>query len=272
MSIAAGVLIHAVYDGLLITVALSRKWIDRVHPAARKLALAITIAATLAGNVLLFYLTGRLFPVFSSILLLTALLMLWYQLQQFWDVGLIGADKTIRDGIDCVRSLNMCQNSLSFLGVGARKLTEHAAEFEKAMQRCNRPNRPIRLLLCKPQAEFLQTAAKNANLPSDEYALRVQASLREIAKYRNRRDWNIEVRFYDVELPLFRLMFIDDWLCLVSHYVFGEGDGSEWPQLHVRRSATERDVHSLYHPFEQYFGELWARAEVWDFKKYIEAP
>jgi len=73
--------------------------------------------------------------------------MLWSQLRQFWDVGLIGADRTIRGGLDYTRSLKMCRNSLSFLGVGARKLTEHAPEFENAMQRCNRPNRPIRLLL-----------------------------------------------------------------------------------------------------------------------------
>ena len=66
-------------------------------------------------------------------------------------------------------------------------------------------------------------------------------------------------------------MFIDDWLCLASHYVFGEGDGSEFPQLHVRRSAMERDVNSLYYPFEQYFDELWANAETWDFIQYIEA-
>jgi hypothetical protein len=231
----------------------------------------LVVAATLTGNIGLLYTTGPLFPYFSSALLLIAFFILWAQLRQFWDVGLIGADRTIRGGLDYTRSLKMCKNSLSFLGVGARKLTEQAAEFEGAMQRCNRPMRPIRLLLCKPDSEILKIAAQNANRPADEYVHRVQESLRAIADYRNRRLWNIEVRFYDVSRPLFRLMFIDDWLCLASHYVFGEGDGSEFPQLHVRRSAMERDVNSLYHPFEQYFDELWNSAETWDFAQYIEA-
>jgi hypothetical protein len=269
-SISAGVLVHAVWATLIIGITVARKWIDRIHPAARKLVLALVIVATLAGNVALYYFTGRLFLFFSSALIFFAFVALWLQLKQFWDVGLIGADRTIRGGLDYVRSLKACQNSLSFLGVGARKLTEHATEFENAMGRCNRPNRPIRFLLARPHSDFLKTAAQNAGRPADEYVIRVQSSLRAIADYRLRRKWNIEVRFYNMELPLFRLMLIDDWLCLASHYVFGEGDGSEWPQLHVRRSATERDVNSLYHPFEQYFDELWGKSEVWDFAQYIE--
>ena len=268
-NITAGLLVHAIYAAILVAIRVARRRLDRASPVARQMVLALVVLVTLAGNIVLFYITGHLFPIFSSTLLLLAFSMLWFQLRQFWDVGLIGADRTIRGGLDYTRSLKMCKNSLSFLGVGARKLTEHASEFEAAMQRCHRANRPIRLLLCKPDNEILKTAAQNAKRPPDEYAHRVQESLRAIADYRNRRRWNIEVRFYDVPRPLFRLMFIDGWLCLASHYVFGEGDGSEWPQLHVRRSAAERDVNSLYHPFEQYFDELWDNAEIWNFARYI---
>ena len=267
--ITAGLLVHAIFAAIVGAIRIGRKRLDRASAAARKLTLGAVVLVTLAGNITLFYKTGRLFPIFSSTLLLWAFSMLWLQLRQFWDVGLIGADRTVRDGLDYTRSLKMCKNSLSFLGVGARKLTEHGAEFEAAMQRCNRPNRPIRLLLCKPDNKILTTAAQNARRPPDEYTHRVRESLRSIAEYRNQRQWNIEVRFYDVSRPLFRLMFIDGWLCLASHYVFGEGDGSEWPQLHVRRRAAERDVNSLYHPFEQYFDELWDNAEIWDFAQYI---
>jgi hypothetical protein len=203
-------------------------------------------------------------------LLIVVFAIFWSQIKQFWDLGLIGADRTIRGGIDYKRSLQMCNNSLSFLGVGARKLTETVPAFTEAMQRCNRPNRSIRFLLCRPDSQLLQHAAEGAGQPPEEYRRRVTDSLRIIADLRNHRAWNIEVRFYDIPLPLFRLMFIDEWLCLASHYVFGEGDGSEWPQLHVRRSAMDRDVRSLYHPFSVYFEQTWEGAAAWDFAQYIE--
>jgi hypothetical protein len=224
----------------------------------------------LFGNVVLYRSSGQWFPLFSTALLLAAFYALWSQIDQFWQVGLIGADRHILDGIDYSKSLKMCTNSLSFLGIGARKLTENTADFEAAIQRCNRPNRPIRFLLCRPDNELLRKAAQSAGQATDAYENRLKQSLTVIANCRNRRQWNIEVRFYDVPLPLFRLMFIDEWLCLASHYVFGEGDGSEWPQLHVRRSANERDVNSLYHPFQQYFDQLWAKATPWDFAEFIQ--
>lgn len=267
-SIFAGVIINGVYGALLFAAKWASTRLDRSYPVAKKVVISVAALLTLTANVALYYLCDRLFPLFGTILLALVLYVFWRQLKQFWDIGLIGADRTIRSGIDYKGSLSMCYNSISFLGVGARKLTEVSPGFEEAMGRCQRENRPIRFLLCPPNSPILERAAHGAGEQADEYRRRVIESLRVIADLRTRRMWNIEVRFYEIAVPLFRLMFIDEWLCLASHYVFGEGDGSAWPQLHVRRSVSGRDVNSLYHPFSEYFEQLWATARPWDFVEY----
>ena len=160
---------------------------------------------------------------------------MWKELNQFWQLGLVGAGRKIAAGLDYKQSLSLCSNSLGFLGIGASKLTREWKEFEGAIDRCHRPNRPIRLLLCDPGNEELIRMVRQAGRGPDEYQNTVKDSLRKIATLRIQREKNIKVRFYK-ELPLFRLMFIDDSLCLASHYVFGEGDGSQLPQLHVRKT------------------------------------
>ncbi len=268
-NIIEGVVGDALYGALVaVTLWIARK-LDRSRPRSRQSFLLIAAILTIAANVALYYIVGTVFPLFTTVLLIIVFAVFWLQIRQFWNVGLIGADQSISQGIDYRRSLRMCNNSLSFLGVGARKLTGAAPDFEQAMQRCNRTNRPIRFLLCRPDSQLLEKAAHGAGRPPEEYRRRVTESLRVIADLRNNRSWNIEVRFYEVPHPLFRLMFVDDWLCLASHYVFGEGDGSQWPQLHVRRSTTERDVNSLYHPFSEYFEQLWNEAASWDFNEYL---
>jgi hypothetical protein len=65
-------------------------------------------------------------------------------------------------------------------------------------------------------------------------------------------------------------MFIDDSLCLASHYVLGKGVDTELPQLHIVRLRGSRDVDSLYYAFSSYFERLWEQAEAWDFASYPE--
>jgi hypothetical protein len=267
-AITAAVLANVIYGLLVLTLRYTRTKIGRFHPFARHFALAAICIAAMVANIVLYRVAGRWFPLSSTILLLIAFYALWSALTEFWGIGLIGADRHIGEGLNYTRSLQMCRNSLSFMGVGARKLTECTKEFEQAMQRCNRPNRPIRFLLCRLDSEILVKAARGANKDPGAYVDLVKESLRVIANLRRARQWNIEVRFYE-SLPLFRLMFIDDWLCLASHYVFGEGDGSEWPQLHIRRSQIERDVDSLYHPFQQHFDQLWEKSQIWNFEDYL---
>jgi len=137
------------------------------------------------------------------------------------------------------RALKACNNQLEFLGIGAWKLTKEK-EFEQTIRRCNRRNVPIRFLLTKPENPLLVQAAKQYGINSKEYQSRVRESLRKIADFKN-KNINIQVRFYPSQnkrdTPIFRLMFINDSLCLVSYHVFGEGDGSQQPQLHLKKST-----------------------------------
>jgi len=125
-----------------------------------------------------------------------------------------------------------------FLGTGAAKLTRED-EFENAIRRC-RPEQPIRFLLCKPTYDFLIEAARRFGVDRDEYKTIVTNSLRKIAELKEKYK-NIEVRFYS-QFQVFRLMFIDDSICLVSYNVMGEGDGSQLPQLHILKHHPIREM------------------------------
>jgi hypothetical protein len=82
------------------------------------------------------------------------------------------------------------------------------------------------------------------------------------------------VRFYEArterDYQQFRLMFIDDTICLLSHTVWDTSDGSNNPQIVLvsRRSARTRQIFSA---FSDYFERVWSDAtttEV-DLSKYI---
>jgi Domain of unknown function (DUF5919) len=187
---------------------------------------------------------------------------------QFWRIGLVGADFETRTGIDYLKALKLCSNSLNFLGIGAAKLTQHQDAFTQAIDRCDRPGNPIRFLLCNPASSSLEKIARKAGKGDNDYKDRVRNSLQVIADLRNNRAKNIEVRFYK-QFPTFRLMFIDDDLCLTSHYILGKDAGDQLPQLHIVRGSGVRDINSLYYGFRSYFDDIWEEAEPWDFKTYL---
>lgn len=196
------------------------------------------------------------------------LVLLVRDLSGFWAVGIRGADHSIREGIDYGKALKMCRNRLRFLGIGAAKLTSEV-EFERALLRCV-DTEPIQLLLCRPTETSLKAAAKKLAKPEDEYQRNVVDSLRRIAELKRKRALNIEVRFHSLNPPIFRLMFIDDSLCLVSYYAMGKGDGSELPQLNiVSAPEVESKTGSFYYPLLRYFEDLWELSEPWDFKEYL---
>jgi hypothetical protein len=64
-------------------------------------------------------------------------------------------------------------------------------------------------------------------------------------------------------------MFIDDEICLASHYVLGKGDGSQLPQLQIIKGSASRDINSLYYGFRSYFDNIWQESEAWDFQRYL---
>lgn len=208
-----------------------------------------------------------LLPIPISLTILV--LFLWKQLDQFWRLGLRGADQQITKGINYHDALKLIHNELKFLGIGASKLSREE-EFAHALGRC-RQDQPVQLLLCSPNDRRLVSAARKFGKPENEYRDTVTNSLRRIADLRNKRDLNIEVRFYPEDCePVLRLMFIDNSICLFSYNVWGEGDGSHYPQLHiVNLPPPKRVVQSYYYPLEVYFENLWQRASSWNFKDYL---
>ena len=194
-----------------------------------------------------------------------SLLVVWRELIQFWRVGLVGADATISAGLSYDPALKLVQTELSFLGTGAHKLSR-SPEFALALRRC-RSDVPIRLLLRKPSDPTLAAASRRAGHSDAEYANNVIESLRLIARLQEAIA-NIEVRFYEGD-PVFRIMLIDRRLALVSFNVYGHGDGSELPQVHVLDVSGQRDVsNSFFHAYERLFNERWNQSSVWDFQEF----
>jgi hypothetical protein len=193
--------------------------------------------------------------------------LMWRELAQFWTIGIVGGDQHVGTGLSYDRALRLCRNSVAFLGVGAAKLSE-SKEFATAMQRCHRPtSATIRFLLVNPNHDILRHAAEQKGVRPHEYQQKVEDSLKKLARFNQENHYNIEVRFYpEMIKPLFRLMFINEQLCLVSYDVFGEGDGSQLPQMHVKRFEDKRDTDSFYYPFREYFDRLWLASERWDFQ------
>lgn len=218
------------------------------------------------------------FPMASVFSLATAFLVMCFLLfdsHQFRRLGIVGADKAIGAGLNYDQSLRLCTAHFDFLGTGAAKLTE-SQEFQAAVARCQTEDRPIRLLLTTPENEVLENAAKQAGANPDEYRSRIRKSLKEIRRLVRVKKFNIDVRFYDKARPQhtnlpepFRLLFVNDKLCLSSVNIWGRGDGSQLPQLHILSSDAPSAAESFYHIFKLYFNRLWDTSEPWDFSEYI---
>ena len=238
------------------------------RPTYRRFTIVFVFAVWVLSNCICVYFFRRQSYFF---LVLTTALLAWVvlsELYQFRRIGLVGADAHINKGIDYSKALSMASSSLDFLGIGASKLTKETDQFEKAVDRCDRTGRPIRFLLSNPENRDLERIAQKAGVDQNAYKQRVTESLRAIANLKNNRAKNIELRFYR-EMPAFRLMFIDEQICLASHYIFGKGDGSQLPQLHIIRQSESQDVNSLYYGFQQYFEYIWEQSEPWDFSEYL---
>jgi hypothetical protein len=256
--LAVGTLINRLKGGL-----------EARHPKVRRALLLLPWLVFALVNVVYYRARpdGSVLPFLgttAAMLLITA-----YQFNQFWRVGLVGSDRTLTSGLDFKRSLSLCHSSLEFLGVGAAKLVATGTTFEDAVHRCQRPERSVRFLLCSPGNADLESIAKQAGKPKEDYREELKKSLRTLARLGRERRLNVEVRLY-AKLPIFRLMFIDDELCLVSHYRFGDNDGSTLPQVHVRKSDPYKPgARSLYYGFHRFYEDLWKDSDIWDFRKYL---
>src|SRR5260221_988401 len=132
---------------------------------------------------------------------------------RLWAVGVGGADAAIvRGRLSYGKALEHCRNEVSLLGTGAGKLTREPA-FEQALLRCG-PDSELKFLLLEPTAQALTDSARRAGKDREEYRRIVVESLRKLASLHHDRGLrNLQVRFHSGQSP-FRLMFIDDRICL----------------------------------------------------------
>jgi hypothetical protein len=183
-------------------------------------------------------------------------------------IGLVGADLEISSGINYDKSLAMVHEDLSFMGIGASKLTA-SEEFEDALMRVTKNGGISRFLLCDPNDVAIEATALRAGKGKDAYRDTVKKSLNSISHLRERRNMNIEVRFYNASqiltMPIFRLMILNNSFCLAGYAVYGFNDGRSLPQLHLIKHESDHGTKSFYFPFSQYFEKLWEQSTVWDF-------
>jgi hypothetical protein len=173
-------------------------------------------------------------------------------------VGITNAFETTKDGVSAADTLKQVKRDLVFLGIGAKKLTD-APEFDAMVERCQKGGGRLRFLLSDPENAALKEMARRNGRNDLSYQSRVRDSIREIFT-RAGSKVNLEVRLYhfdrEIALPHFRLMFIDDRLCVFSQLVWTAGEGLDNPQLVLRRDEKSAGS-SLYQGYRDYFEALW---------------
>jgi hypothetical protein len=206
-----------------------------------------------------------------STALLVIVVLAFSDLIQFSRFGIEYVEPSVKSGTNYASALGLCANELWFLGTGASKLTL-IPEFEEAMKRCNGAKASIRFLLSRPTNEVLSKAERVADHAQDSYSLKVKASLAQLKHLKEQRRFDFEVRFYpsdkESDLQHFRMMFINGSTLLLSYNIYGNGDGSDAPQLVINKSGIDLQKRSFYYPFRQYFETLWDNSQPWDFKDF----
>jgi len=157
-----------------------------------------------------------------------------------------------------------------FLGTGASKLTS-SAEFDSAIRRCNRPERPMRFLLLDPKSPVLKTTALSDGQRDSQYQERVRTSLSKLALLVKRDKMNIQVRLYSSpsSLDVFRCMFINDNVCLLSYNASGRNEGRNLPQIIITDFDETDNRSSFFYPMKQHFERRWEQADDWNPDTYM---
>lgn len=221
-----------------------------------RLMVAVAFLAALCGTGLLLGVGPVIVLAFAFVAF--ALLIFWV-LRDLSSVGITNAFATTRQGVSADDSLRQVKHDLVFLGIGAKKLTE-AAEFDAALRRCAVAGGSLRFLLSSPENPSLEEMARRNGRNDLSYRSRVKESIREIFTRATAAGVGFEVRLYhlnqEISLPHFRLMFIDDRLCVFSQLLWSAGEGLDNPQLILRRNEDSAGS-SLYKGYRDYFDTLW---------------
>jgi hypothetical protein len=186
-------------------------------------------------------------------------LLLYSVLKDLSRVGITNAFETTKKGVSAAASLRQVKRELAFRGIGAKKLTE-SPEFDAMVRRCKDAGGNLRFLLSNPDNPALEEMAKRNGRNDLSYRSRVKESIREIFTRVTALGADFEVRLYDlkqeISLPHFRLMFIDERLCIFSQLLWSASEGLDNPQLLLRRNENSAGS-SLYQGYQEYFDDLW---------------
>lgn len=222
----------------------------------KRLFVAVAILATLVGIGIALHADPFVLLGFSFIGF--GLLVTWV-LKDISKVGITNAFETTAQGVSALASLKEVKRELVFLGIGARKLTE-TSEFDAMLSRCKAAGGTLKFLLSSPENTALENIAKLNGRNDLSYRSRVKESIREIFTRAEVSGVDFEVRLYDlkqkISLPHFRLMFIDDKLCVFSQLVWNTAEGLDNPQLILKRNASSAGS-SLYQGYREYYDDLW---------------
>lgn len=190
---------------------------------------------------------------FCPVLLLCGYLLLG----QFCS-GIVKIDCGAETGISFSQSMQLCQQSFRFLGVGAAKLTEKDEIFRSMVSRCvkNGNNTP-KLLLCDLQSPVISKLEGLASVPNHRFSGKIKKSYSAISSIEKEMGTKLDIKKYYAKdydhMPLFRLMFIDEKYCLVAGGYYGQDDhGIAIPQLFL-----SRNIHpALYGAFDRYYKQF----------------
>lgn len=278
-SLLAGIIANVLFNFLVAAVF----WFNRSGVFARQVfyatnsffqrtllvfAFSVVGAYTLNGIGVSFLETPISVPLTAAITFaIWTLVFLW----RFAQVDLHAAQPSVGGGTDYETSLRLCKDSFWFLGTGANKLTS-AANFNKTISGC-KPETPIRFLLSHPDNKIISAAALRAGVPTEQYRLNVTSSLKRLATLHQNRAAKIEVRFYkgaeSKDFEMFRMMFIDDNILLLSYNVYGQGDGRQTPQLVLLKNGLKSTTDGFYYAYHSYYERLWDSSEPWDPLQYV---
>lgn len=109
----------------------------------------------------------------------------------------------------------------------------------------------------------LEKAAQRNGHIADEYTERVRETLRTIESLAKSKDLNIEIREYSASAgssQQFRLMFLNDDICLLSWTVWDKSEGRDNPQIVLSKSGRDKPERTMYRALMDNFEDRWEAA------------
>lgn len=193
------------------------------------------------------------------------LLLCGYLLLGQYVASIVKIDFGAKNGISFEQSMRACKKSFRFIGVGAAKLTELEDPFRLMAGRCIQNGGSPQLLLCNPASPVIAKLEGIAQATRMRFTGKVERSYAALKALEGELSTTFDVRQYMAndydDMPLFRLIFIDDEFCLFCGGHYGKSDhGVEIPQLLVSRINSP----ALYSALDRYYKQAWAKATAWD--------